>query len=298
MTRKPFAPLAVALAGMVALASCDPSETYNPNPPAPSGGSTTNPPLAPVNEGGGGGGGGSGAGGGGGGSGGVPANPNPNPSTPTPDAGTPAGNDGTPDAGTPTPTTPTMSFFVTSRGKGTGGDLRANPTELDGLAGADALCKQLAGAVSPALGAKTWRAYLSTTTVNARDRIGTGPWRNSAGVIIANSLAQLHEEGGLTNAITLANATNEMGQPIPRNPLVHDILTGTLPNGTRSPDNCSNWTSALGTVRATVGHSDRQGGASPSWNSVHTTGGCTEAGNQSIRTGGGRGSLFCFSLEQ
>jgi len=199
--------------------------------------------------------------------------------------------------GTANPDT-TMSFFVTSRGMGKGGDLRAAATDTDGLAGADAFCKTLAAAVSPALGAKTWHAYLSTTTVNARDRIGTGPWRNAKGLVIANSVAQLHEENGLTNLLNIDNSLDETGAVISRTPLVHDILTGSDTTGRLMPNlTCNNWTSSAATgISCQVGHSDRNGGGSTSWNSVHTTGGCADTGTGSVRTGGGRGSLFCFAL--
>jgi hypothetical protein len=199
-------------------------------------------------------------------------------------------------------TAATMSFFVTSRGGGMGGDLRAAPADADGLAGADALCKTLATAVSASLGAKTWRAYLSTATVNARDRIGTGPWSNAAGTVIAQSVAELHEEGGMTNKLNYDNSLDETGQRVPgvMRPAgtmnVHDILTGSGTDGrVLANQHCNNWTSSTSAFTARVGHSDRMGGGSTNWNSVHNTGGCTEMGGQSVRTGGGRGSLFCFA---
>ena len=167
------------------------------------------------------------------------------------DSGTPAGRAGT--------GTPTMSFFVTSRGNGKGGDFRLNAGDADGLAGADAFCKMLATAVSPTLGAKTWRAYLSTSTVDARDRIGAGPWRNQKGVVIASSVAQLHEEGGQTNALSATNSLDELGAPLVNG--VHDILTGsTIAGRLMGANTCANWTSAnAGT--ATVGHTNRMGAA-------------------------------------
>ena len=130
------------------------------------------------------------------------------------------GTGGSPvDAGPPADggaTSPLMNFFVTSRGLGNGGD-------LGGLAGADAFCKMLANAVSPALGAQTWHAYLSTTTVNARDRIGTGPWRNAAGHIIANNLTDLHDQipaNAALNATWPINDTttalDERGNQVPQ----------------------------------------------------------------------------------
>ncbi|HVZ31930.1 MAG TPA: hypothetical protein VG963_05870, partial [Polyangiaceae bacterium] len=155
---------------------------------------------------------------------------------------------------------PRMSFFVTSRGAGNGGN-------FGGLAGADQFCTTLATAVSPALGAKTWHAYLSTSTVNARDRIGTGPWINSAGVTIGTSVAQLHDQaaGGASEQTWPLNdpsiALDERGNQIPLQPqqaLVHDILTGSNADGTLSMlGTCQDWTQTTGmTVN---GHSNRAG---------------------------------------
>jgi len=197
-----------------------------------------------------------------------------------------------------------MSFFVTSRGMGNGGN-------LNGLNGADAFCKSLATAVSPALGAKTWHAYLSTTTVNARDRIGTGPWRNARGVIVANTVAQLHDQaaGGMLDATwstgNAAIALDEKGAMVPLAPmLVHDILTGSNADGTAAPVHCTNWTSSMTTDTAWIGHSNRMGqGTRPtSWNSAHTVG-CGEptAGMDfqmgTVSSGGGRGSFYCFAVQ-
>jgi hypothetical protein len=192
----------------------------------------------------------------------------------------------------------TMSFFVTSVGAGTGGN-------LGGLDGADAKCKSLAMAVSAELGAKTWKAYLSTDTVNAKDRIGTGPWRNAKGEIIANSVAQLHDQGeaGMLNATwpigagAAAKILDEKGMPVPTgNPQQHDILTGTNMMGMVDGTNhCSNWTAVTGTV--TVGHSNRMGGGRPpSWTTAHTSG-CAAlgTGGQNVGSGGGRGSIYCFA---
>jgi hypothetical protein len=190
----------------------------------------------------------------------------------------------------------TMSFFVTSEGAGMGGN-------LGGLDGADAKCKALAMAVSAALGAKDWKAYLSTTTVNARDRIGTGPWRNAMGVVIASSVQQLHEEGGMMNAIRPtgmpSNALDEKGGVVPMgggSSGVHDILTGSTVMGTKDPmdRHCTNWTATTG--NAMVGHHDRMGGSAPSWNSVHDVG-CAPIGSpmRNVTSGGGRGSIYCFA---
>jgi hypothetical protein len=193
----------------------------------------------------------------------------------------------------------TMSFFVTSRGMGSGGD-------LDGLAGADAFCSQLATAVSAGLGAKTWRAYLSTSTVAARDRIGTGPWRNAASRMVANDVTQLHDQaGGLDASWPMSDATvalDETGNPVPSDPVLHDILTGSNPDGTAAAAHCSDWTSTTGTAQN--GHSNRAGGGTrpSSWNSAHTVG-CGEpaAGmnfqSGTVSSGGGRGSFYCFALQ-
>jgi hypothetical protein len=189
----------------------------------------------------------------------------------------------------------TMSFFVTSRGMGNGGN-------LNGLTGADAFCTQLATAVSQALGAKTWRAYLSTSTVNAADRIGPGPWRNAAGVVVANTVAQLHDPAMLESTWAMGDASialDETGAQVPSNPVTHDILTGTNPDGTAATNHCTNWTATTG--MAQNGHSNRSGGGTmpTSWNAAHTVG-CGEptmnfmAGT--VSSGGGRGSFYCFAL--
>ena len=193
----------------------------------------------------------------------------------------------------------TMSFFVTSVPAGMGGD-------LGGLAGADAKCKQLATAVSADLGAKTWRAYLSTATENAKDRIGAGPWRNAKGEIIANTVAQLHDQGetGMLNAIwpigagAVAKILDEKGMPVPSGgPQRHDILTGTNMAGMVDGTNtCSNWTSMTGT--STVGHSNRAGGQRPpSWTTAHTSGCAPGQATGSVGAGGGQGSVYCFAID-
>ncbi len=188
-----------------------------------------------------------------------------------------------------------MSFFVTSRGMGNGGN-------LNGLTGADAFCTQLATGVSAALGAKTWRAYLSTSTVNAADRIGPGPWRNAAGVVIANTVAQLHDAAMLETTWPMGDASialDETGAQIPSNPVTHDIITGTNPDGTAAANHCSNWTATTG--MAQNGHSNRSGGGTmpTSWNAAHTVG-CGEPTmnfmSGTVSSGGGRGSFYCFAL--
>lgn len=204
------------------------------------------------------------------------------------DAGDPGGGDLLDDD--------TMTFFVTSRGMGDGGN-------LGGLTGADAFCRQLATDVSPDLGRRTWRAYLSTATVNAGERIGTGPWRNQGGVIIANDLAQLHDQGQngtLNDTWPIGNLNiplDELGNQVQNN--VHDILTGTQADGTLDPGlTCEDWTSGADAednlVR--VGHSNRAGGGqAPSWSTTHTVG-CSEDGANNVTQNGGRGSLYCFAL--
>lgn len=187
------------------------------------------------------------------------------------------------------------TFFVTSAGPGNGAD-------LGGLAGADRHCRNLAAAVGA--GDRTWRAYLSATAsagqpaVNARDRIGTGPWHNARGVVIARSVADLHS----TNAnLTKQTILTERGDTVTGRgdqPNRHDILTGSQADGTVSPSTddttCGNWTSSSAEGSALVGHHDRQGGgANPtSWNSAHGSRGC---GQQNLRNTGGDGLFYCFA---
>jgi hypothetical protein len=214
--------------------------------------------------------------------------------TPVADAGSGGGEGGdTLDDGT-------MTFFVTSNGMGDGGN-------LGGLAGADAFCEQLAVAQSADFARRTWRAYLSTSTVNAIDRIGAGPWRNAAGVIVANSSAQLHDPanvaaGGPLDATWAINDTaiplDETGAGVPNN--VHDILTGTLLDGTvAANETCQDWTSGVGddTIQARIGHSNRTGldGQRQLWQDVHTVG-CAQSGDNNVTQGGGRGSFYCFAV--
>jgi hypothetical protein len=185
-----------------------------------------------------------------------------------------------------------MSFFVTSANPGRGGN-------LGGLAGADAHCQQLAAAVGA--GSKTWRAYLSTDTVNAKDRIGNGPWYNSKGELIAQNVADLHSAN---NKITAATALNEKGQapnylggnpPAPlAQPLQHDILTGTNEDGTKSGLTCNNWTEGGDGATATLGHADRMG-RNPgvnSWNAIHPSQGCSM---EKLQATGGGGMFYCFA---
>jgi hypothetical protein len=193
-----------------------------------------------------------------------------------------------------------MSFFVTSVGMGKGGD-------LGGLAGADAHCQMLAAAAGAT--GKTWRAYLSTQArpgqpaVNARDRIGSGPWYNSKGQPISQNQAELHgdtlamaqrgsdlyKQSALTEKRQLVNGVGDM-------PNMHDVLTGSQLDGRAYTDNmdhtCNNWTSS-GMGSAQVGHSDRQGGGNTSWNSAHASRGCS---HQDLIGTGGAGLFYCFAL--
>ncbi len=192
------------------------------------------------------------------------------------------------------------TFFVTSHGIGNGGN-------LGGLAGADNWCQQLAQAAG--IGTKTWRAYLSTQpadgkpAVNARDRIGAGPWRNAKGEVIAKDVAELHG----ANHLTKQTALSEKGEVINGRgdkPNRHDILTGSQADGTAfaagEDRTCKNWTSSTQGA-AMVGHSDRIGlDDSPpakSWNMSHPSrgpdGGCSQA---DLRSTGGDGLLYCFAV--
>jgi len=192
----------------------------------------------------------------------------------------------------------TMSFFVTSHGPGKGAD-------LGGLAGADKHCQDLAASVGA--GGKTWHAYLSTQgagAVNARDRIGKGPWANAKGIVIAASVEDLHSAN---NKLTKQNDLSEKGEIINGRgdkPNRHDILTGSTPDGKAFPPDkdmtCKNWTSST-QGSAMVGHNDRIGlrddEASHSWNSSHPSrgpdGGCSQKDLQST---GGDGLLYCFAV--
>jgi hypothetical protein len=189
-----------------------------------------------------------------------------------------------------------MSFFVTSTPIGKGGN-------LGGLAGADAHCQTLATAAGA--GNRTWRAYLSTQgagAVNARDRIGKGPWHNVKGQIVARDLEHLHGDtldlARIGNQLHRMTALTEKGDRVtgagdPTNQ--HDILTGSQPDGRAFPEGkdmtCSSWTSA-DAGNAQVGHHDRAGGPAVSWNSVHPSAGCSQ--DALIKTGG-NGFLYCFA---
>jgi hypothetical protein len=206
----------------------------------------------------------------------------------------------TPSSGASTATGP-MSFFVTSQGSGKGAD-------LGGLSGADAICQRLATAAGAS--GKTWRAYLSTppafasattpavAAVNARERIGSGPWFNAKGVMVARNLDHLHNG----NNITKMTALDERGNPVKGRgdtPNEHDILTGTRGDGTafapQTDTTCKSWTSSTD-GSAVVGHHDRVGPNTEvwarSWNFSHHTPGCS---TQALASTGGAGKFYCFA---
>jgi hypothetical protein len=192
-----------------------------------------------------------------------------------------------------------MTFFVTSTGMGKGAD-------LGGLAGADAHCQQLAEAAGA--GGHTWRAYLSTSAtagqpaVNARERIGKGPWQNAKGVVVANDVAHLH---GDSNNLNKETGLDECGMPVKGRgdqPNMHDILTGSQADGTAfagaEDRTCGNWTSST-TGAAMVGHHDRVGlddsAAARSWNTSHPSrGGCSI---EALASSGGAGLFYCFAAD-
>lgn len=184
---------------------------------------------------------------------------------------------------------PTMGFFVTSVGPGDGANLK-------GLAGADAHCQSLAQAKGA--GNRTWRAYLSVTAaqgvpaVNARDRIGQGPWHNAKGVLVAQNVADLHsDKATLTEETIMTEASGRASR--------HDMLTGSQVDGTAFPPGedrtCGNWTSN-DQGRPWVGHSDRKARGVPGspWNSAHASAGCSPA---ALRSTGGDGLFYCFATD-
>ena len=186
-----------------------------------------------------------------------------------------------------------MSFFITSAGPGDGAN-------LGGIDGADAHCQELADAAGA--GKKTWKAYLSvsgTNIINARDRIGSGPWYNAKGVAIAQNLEDLHSENAKTGK---GGSLNEKGGEVNGRgdaPNMHDIITGSALNGMAIAGNgdttCSNWTNN-GEGSARVGHHDRQGGGENpnSWNSAHGSRGC---GQTDLQGTGGNGLFYCFATD-
>jgi hypothetical protein len=192
-----------------------------------------------------------------------------------------------------------MSFFITSVGKGDGAN-------YGGLAGADAYCQSMAEAAGR--GGVTWHAYLSTQgagAVNARDRIGNGPWYNARGGRIGQSVAELHGDtieqarmgvalGKQLSLTDKAGIVNGVGDT----PNQHDILTGSQPDGRAYTDGndhtCGNWTSnSTGRGSAQLGHSDKQGGNNGSWNSAHPSRGCSQP---DLVATGGAGLLYCFAV--
>jgi hypothetical protein len=190
-----------------------------------------------------------------------------------------------------------MTFFITSVGKGNGAD-------LGGLDGADAHCAALAKAAGSTL--TSWRAYLSTTVpggeegVNARDRIGKGPWHNAKGALIAKNLDELHSDGVNINKQTALTEKGEIITGSGDTPNMHDILTGSDPDGRYSTaggdTNCGNWTKS-GDGSAIVGHHDRVGLKKTtrhmkSWNSSHGSRGCSQ---DLLKGSGGAGLIYCFA---
>ncbi len=188
-----------------------------------------------------------------------------------------------------------MGFFITSAGSGNGAD-------LGGLADADRHCQALAAAAG--FGDRTWHAYLSTQAtegqpaVNARDRIGAGPWFNAKGGRVAESVADLHSDN---NKLSKENSLTENGEVVNGRgdtPNTHDILTGSQLDGTAfsGPDDttCGNWTKS-GEGSAQLGHHDRQGGGQnpTSWNSAHASRGCSQ---QNLQSTGGNGLFYCFAI--
>ena len=179
-----------------------------------------------------------------------------------------------------------MTFFVTSAGSGAGAD-------LGGLDGADALCQSLAAGAGA--GDRTWRAYLSTqgpNAVNARDRIGSGPWHNAQGALIGNNVEELH---GMGHRFTVMTVIDERGRRIPGSGYVpnrHDVLTGSQPDGTAfsagEDMTCGNWTSSSD-GKARIGHHDRA-----AWNSAHDSRGCSQ---EQLRASGGDGLFYCFAAQ-
>lgn len=184
-----------------------------------------------------------------------------------------------------------MGFFITSVGSGKGAD-------FGGVEGADKHCQQLAQAAGA--GTRTWRAYLSVggaKPVNAKDRIGSGPWTNAKGVTVAKSVADLHSDA---NQLSKQNSLTEKGEVVNGRgdtPNRHDILTGSNLDGTLAGDalTCNNWTSS-GEGSAQVGHHDRDGGGQnpKSWNSAHASKGCSQ---ENLRGTGGDGLIYCFAAK-
>jgi hypothetical protein len=193
-----------------------------------------------------------------------------------------------------------LSFFVTSEGLGKGAD-------LGGIEGADAHCQKLAESVGA--GKQNWRAYLSTQAsegkpaINARDRIGNGPWFNTRGVQVARDVAHLHgdtvEAARLGNNLSRTTVLTEKNEPVKGagdKPNEHDIITGSTPDGRAFADaadhTCKNYTSSAAEGSAQLGHFDRTGGGNTSWNAAHPSRGCGQA---NLVATGGAGLLYCFA---
>ena len=194
-----------------------------------------------------------------------------------------------------------MGFFITSVGPGDGAN-------LGGLEGADQHCQTLAAGAGAGAGSRTWRAYLSTVAgggqppVNARDRIGDGPWYNANGTLIAWNVADLHGDVERDrNNIRKPTALDENGEPVNGvgdQPNQHDILTGSDSHGrallgAANTTTCDNWTSN-GEGRAMIGHHDRLGGGNSSWNAVHLTRSCSQP---DLVATGGAGLIYCFAAD-
>ena len=194
-----------------------------------------------------------------------------------------------------------MSFFVTSHGPGSG-------ASLGGLPGADAYCQKLATAAAGEASGN-WRAYLSISAadgkaaVNARDRIGKGPWYNAKGVKIADDVANLHSDKNNLNKQTALDENGDRVNARGDQPNKHDILTGSQPDGTAYPASpnltCQNWTAGNADKlagAAQVGHHDREGNSPgvSSWNSAHASRGC---GQEDLKASGGDGLFYCFLAE-
>jgi hypothetical protein len=196
---------------------------------------------------------------------------------------------------------PPLGFFVTSAGVGKGAD-------LGGLAGADKHCQTLAEAVGSK---RSWHAYLSTQAangqpaINARDRIGHGPWHNARGAVVAKDVADLHgdniDTARLGNNLSRTTALTEKGEPVKGagdKPNEHDILTGSQADGRAFADaadhTCKNFTSSAAEGSAQVGHFDRTGGGNVSWNSAHPSRGCSQ---EKLVSSGGAGLLYCFAAD-
>jgi len=192
-----------------------------------------------------------------------------------------------------------MTFFVSSVGSGNGAN-------LGGLAGADKQCQTLAAAAGA--GNRTWHAYLSAAAangqpaVNARDRIGRGPWTNAKGVVIAKSVDDLHSDANNLKKDTALTEKGTVVNGVGDTPNQHDILTGSQPDGTLQPGaqpgadtTCSNWTASTdGSGAGQLGHVDRmgRGATGSSWNSAHPSRGCSQA---NLVATGGNGYLYCFA---